>query len=69
MKSSHLIACHDCDALVQFEELSKGERIERPHCDARLLTNRPQSTQRAVSLSIGAYLALMRYLTVSFPRK
>ncbi len=54
MEPQHLIACHDCDALFQFDELAEGERIVCPHCDARLLTNRPHSTQRAAAFAIGA---------------
>ena len=54
MAHQHLIACHDCDALFQFERLNEGERITCPHCAARLLSNRPQSTQRAAAFAIGA---------------
>lgn len=54
MAAPHLIACHDCDALFQFDELKAGERITCHHCGARLLTNRPDSTQRAAAFAIGA---------------
>jgi paraquat-inducible protein A len=65
MAHSHLIACHDCDALFQFDQLAEGERIACPHCDARLLTNRPHSTQRAAAFAIGA--ACLFLVAIFFP--
>ena len=55
-----LIACHDCDLLVQRErELDPGERSCCPRCGALLARSRPNALDRTLALSLAALVCLV----------
>jgi paraquat-inducible protein A len=51
---SHMVACHDCDALFETRELQEGESVVCPHCAAKLHTHRPNSVHRSAALAVSA---------------
>lgn len=51
-----LIACHECDLLMQRPQLVNGERIECPRCGYELHTQRRHVVERSLALVIAALL-------------
>ncbi|ARU87443.1 paraquat-inducible protein A [Pseudomonas sp. M30-35] len=58
-----LIACHECDLLMQSQPVEDGERIECPRCGYELYSHRHQVIRRSMALVIAA---LLLYIPANF---
>ncbi|MFI8482864.1 paraquat-inducible protein A [Pseudomonas sp. NPDC078700] len=58
-----LIACHECDLLMQNQPIEDGERIECPRCGYELYNHRHQVIRRSMALVLAA---LLLYIPANF---
>ncbi|MBM7060218.1 paraquat-inducible protein A [Pseudomonas sp. UL073] len=58
-----LVACHECDLLMQKPHLRDGERAECPRCGFELFAYRHQVVRRSLALVIAA---LLLYVPANF---
>lgn len=53
-KESHLVACHDCDLLLEIPPVPPGGGARCPRCDAQLARGIANSMQRATALGFSS---------------
>lgn len=53
---SHTLACHECDQLLQLQNLSKGEQACCPRCGASLMKYRPAMVDKVFAYSLAGLI-------------
>jgi len=53
---SHLVACHDCDALFEVPSLREGTLARCPRCGSLLLQRKHNSLERTLALTLAGLI-------------